>query len=180
LPGTQVKAAIASYLQSGMAANGGPIPLLNAVISNPPRFVGEFVAYSGQGPGANSSGAIIWLSLGAQGARQITEQGQPAGGKMYWYEMKLQCVLLSTRRKTEDAANDNDLFVDGLCEWIDHDKNAGTGYPNGLIFQWGQGRYPSGGDDILFERGWPKPRKQGPSHVYTKGTVIANEWHANY
>lgn len=168
MSGAKVLSAIATYLQSGI----GTIPHLSEVFESPPKFVNKGEFYDGPVPG-NTSGAIIWLWLGPQFANRTSLQGRAAGGKMYTYDLHLQCVMLCTAELSEDADSDNRDFIDGLTSWIDADKNAGN---PGVIFQWGEGKFPFG-EDMHFEPGWPIPLNNSITHVYTKGTVAVCENH---
>lgn len=174
MSGRYVLNAIASYLQSGV----GTIPHLAQVYENPPKFVSKGAFYEGPIPDNASTGAIIWLWLGPQSAKRMNLMGTKAGGKMYSYDLHLQCVLLCTAAKAENADQDNRDFIDGLTSYIDADKNAGTAKPDGtsLVFSWGEGKFP-GQDDMQFEPGWPTLLNDGTTHVYTKGTVTVQEYH---
>jgi hypothetical protein len=170
MSGTDVLEAVATYLTAGV----GTIPHLSQVLIDPPKFLNRSEFYDGGVPANASIGAIIWLWLGPQSARRIDLQGRTAGGKMYTYDLHLQCVLLSTAALSQDAGAANREFVDGLTSWIDADKNAGN---SGVIFQWGEGKFP-GGEDMNFESTWPiEVKANSTTHVYTKGTVVVCEYH---
>ena len=172
MSGANVLTAIGTYLKSGV----GTIPHLSQVLTNPPKFLNKGAFYEGGVPANASSGAIIWLWLGPQYAKRADYQGNAPGGKMYYYELHLQCVLLCTSAKSENADTDNRAFLDGLTTWIERDKNAGA--PS-TIFQWGESDTPFG-PDMHFEPGWPQTNGTGANattHVYTKGTVIVCEFH---
>lgn len=168
MSGANVLAAVATYLESGV----GTIPHLADVFQNPPKFVNKGAFYEGPIPEGAPSGALIWLWLGPQYAKRADLQGQAAGGKMYYYDLHLQCVLLCSSALAERADQENRAFLDGLTSWIDGDKKAGST----AIFQWGEGKYPFG-EDMHFEPGWPVPLNNSITHVYTKGTVVVCEYH---
>lgn len=169
MSGTDVLAAVAAYLQSG----AGTIPFLSQVYENPPKFINQGAFYDGPIPGNSSSGAIIWLWLGPQSARRIDLQGAAPGGKMYTYDLHLQCVLLCKAAEAETADANNRSFIDGLTKFIDADKKANST----VVFQWGEGKFP-GGEDMNFEPGWPvEVQANSTTHVYTKGVVSVCEYH---
>jgi len=167
MSGSDVLTACATYLQRGV----GTIPHLSDVFENPPKFTNKSAFYDGPVPG-NTSGALIWLWLGPQYARRIDLQGAAPGGKMYYYDLHLQCVMLCSADLAETADADNRDFLDGLTSWIDADKKANST----VVFQWGEGKFPNG-EDLNFEPGWPMGMNNGVTHVYTKGTVAVCEYH---
>lgn len=172
-----VLSIVGTYLQGGI----GTIPHLSEVNINPPKFVNKGAFYEGGVPNNAESGAIIWLWLGPQYAKRTGYQGNQPGGKMVYYDLHLQCVLLCASAKSENADNDNNAFIDGLTAWIEKDKRAGDTTPTSgstvpALFQWGESDTPFG-KDMEFEPGWPIPLNNSITHVYTKGTVIVCESH---
>ena len=164
--------AIAAYLQSGMQTNGGPIPFLSNVYANPPKFTNQGAFDDGQTEGL-ATGAVIWLWTGPQKAHRQNLQGSAIGGKMYVYDLRLQCVLISEHTKAELADADTHTFLDALTTWIDTDKNAGN--PS-AVFSWGEGERP-GQDDMKFTPSWPKARKSGAMRAYVRGEITVLQYH---
>ena len=169
MSGRDVLSAVAQYLESGI----GTIPHLAQVYENPPKFINKGAFYDGPNPNNAESGAVVWLWLGPQSAERINLQGSAPGGKMYYYDLHLQCVLLCASSQSETADQDNRDFLDGLTTFIEADKKANST----VVFQWGEGKL-HGGVDMQFEPGWPVDVKaNSTTHVYTKGTVIVCEYH---
>jgi hypothetical protein len=167
---------VAAYLAAGQQTNGGPIPFLSNVYAHPPKFTNDGAFDDGQTEGL-ATGAVIWLWTGPQKARRQNLQGSARGGKMYAYDLRLQCVLISEHRKAELADADTHTFLDALTTWIDTDKTAGSG-PGGVVFSWGEGEMP-GQWDMDFVPSWPKPRKSGAMRAYVRGAVKVLEYHGS-
>jgi len=167
---TTVLANIVSYL--GQATQGGPhqIPFLGAVYGNIPKFISEETLFDGQVTGVGT-GAFIWAWLGPSYETRRNVQGAPPGGKMRYYTLKLQCVVLSTHPESEDAQADNNTFLDALHDYIVASKIAGGG---GAVWQWAEGT-TFGGPDYHEDPGDPEVTDQGVTHMYTGVQIIVAE-----
>ncbi len=143
---TAARAAIVAYLM-GKAATGaggdGTIPYLSVVFPFPAKFTPEGELFAGDDPGTQN-GAAIWLYIEPQNSERAPNQGKNPGGKFVTYPFALDIVFRSTKKKTQDAAADNELMLDGLIAAIEADKNAGT--DDGTIWSWGEGGTNKGPD----------------------------------
>ena len=141
-----VRSAIASYLE-----NAG-IDGLNVVKPFPAKFTPEMEIFAGDDPG-HSSGVILYIYMAGQRESREALGGAHSGQKAVQYEVVLDCYLRSTKPKAEDAGLDNEQFLDNLVTAIRADRNAGA--PS-VIFQWGEGEFPSGGADIEIASFYPR------------------------
>lgn len=154
----EVRAAVGTYLQNGITTES--VPYLSTVWPAPPKLANESDFYSAEVPG-EGFGAQIFIYIGptdrtriAVGAKSpITNQY--GGRKFVVYQTALMCYTRSTNTEAQDAAAENDTFLDGLIAWIEQDRNLGTapqgigpggGVPTGSIFQAGEGGINEGPD----------------------------------
>lgn len=158
---TVVRAAIVSYLQSGITA--GAIPSLSTVFAHPPKFTQQGDFQRGEDPGIQN-GAVCYVHLLEQNERQLTIGPYPQSRKARYWHVGLICVLFSASVTTQEAGDANDTFIDGMVAWIEANRTANSDQ----IFQWGEGEMsPAGGLDIDVKAGMPKPLRQQGSIVFT-------------
>ena len=141
-----VRAAIVSYLQNAGITN------LSTVYGFPPKLTKEGEFFEGQDPG-HASGVVLYLWFENQHEQRFALGGAHSGKKGVNYSLVMDCYLRSTHKKSQDAGNDNDDFLDSLVAAIRADRNAGA---PGLIFQWGEGQFPNEGVDIDIASFYPR------------------------
>ena len=161
---SNVRAALVAYLQ------GAGITNLSNVYGFPPKLTKEGEFFDGQDPG-HASGAVIYLWFEAQHEQRFALGGAHSGKKGVNYSLVLDCYLRSTHKKAEDAGNDNDDFLDSLVTAIRADRNAGA---PGLIFQWGEGPFPTQGVDIEIASYYPKQLNGAASATQVYSSVRVN------
>jgi hypothetical protein len=140
-----IRAAVASYLE------GAGITSLTTVFAYPPKLTPEGDFYQGSAPD-HKSGAVVYLWITGQKEQRIAVGGFTNGRKMVSYEFVLDCYFRSTTPKSEDAATENDAFIDSLISEIRANRIAGA---PGVVFQWGEGGH-NGGTDIDVVSYYPK------------------------
>lgn len=162
-----VRQAINAYL------TGYGVTNLSNVYNFPAKLTKEGEFFDGEDPG-HSSGAVIFLYIENQHEVRFALGGAHSGKKGIQYTFVLDCYLRSTHKKSEDAGADNDEFLDSLVAAIRADRNAGA---PGLIFQWGEGNFPNGGEDIDITSYYPKQLNGGASttQVYSMVRVTVVE-----
>jgi len=131
-----VREAIASYLESA------DIDHLVTVKRFPPKFTPENEFFDDEDPG-HSSGVIVFLYFQSQSETRIALGGLHDGRKAVEYTVLMDCYLRSLHVKAEDAASDNEDFIDSLTAAIRADRVAGA---PGVVFQWGEGNFPGSAD----------------------------------
>lgn len=131
-----VREAIASYLENADIAH------LTTVKRFPPKFTPEGEFFDDDEPGL-ASGTILFLYFQSQDETRIALGGAHNGRKAVEYTLILDCYLRSTHRKSEDAASDNEEFIDALTTAIRADRQAGA---PAVVFQWGEGSFPGSAD----------------------------------
>lgn len=141
-----VRSAIVNYL------NGASITNLSTVKPFPAKFTPEMEFFAGEDPG-HSSGVICYIYFAGQRETRMELNGPTSGQKAIEYEVVLDCFLRSTHQKSEDAGSDNEAFLDSLVAAIRANRTANS---NGVIFQWGEGGFPSGGNDIEVVSYYPR------------------------
>ena len=141
-----VRAALVSYLQNAGITN------LSTVYGFPPKLTKEGEFFDGQDPG-HASGVVIYLWFEAQHEQRFALGGAHSGKKGVNYSLVMDCYLRSTHKKSQDAGDDNDNFLDSLVSAIRADRNAGA---PGLVFQWGEGQFPNEGVDIDIASFYPR------------------------
>lgn len=166
-----VLANVVDYLKTGAQTGNGAISFLGDVFGHFPKFLAEQSLFEGQVAGA-PSGAFIWAWLGSRKEKRISLQGPPAGGKMRYYDLRLQCVMVSAQSTAESAGADNDTFLDTLHDYIVASKVAGGG---GAVWQWAEGA-TSFGFDYVETVGDPQLNKdRGVIHIYTAISIVVLE-----
>jgi hypothetical protein len=161
-----VRETIATYLE------GAGITHLSSVKRHPPKFTSEQEFYQDDDPSHNS-GVIIFIYFAAQKETRIALGGAHDGRKAREYEVHLDCYLRSNHRKSQEAGEDNEAFLDSLTAAIEADRNAGA--PT-IIFQWGEGTFP-GSADIEVDSDYPRLINGGGSvtQIYSSVRVSVVE-----
>lgn len=150
--------AIAAYL------NGAGVSNLANVYPYPAKFTPEGEFYTGEDPGTQS-GAMIFMRIESQREKRIELRGAVGGGKMISYSLALTILFRSSKKKSQDAGEDNDTFLDSLLEAIRASKTAGTS--DGTVFSWGEGG-DTGGDDMQLDVYYPRPIDNSITQVNSK------------
>lgn len=139
---TTMRQALATWLAP--PAVGG----VNRVYTAFPTAMSGFY---GSAPGS-SAGAVLVVHLADESETRITIGGPHSGRKRVDYSVELHLYFVSITPTTVDggdpgemAADALDTIVGNLKDRIRADRQAGTGYPNGAVWQWGEsnldGRY---------------------------------------
>jgi len=166
-----VLANVVDYLSAGSEPEGGQITFLGEVFGHFPKFLAEQTLFDGQPVGA-PSGAFVWAWLGSRKEKRMSLQGAPAGGKMRYYDLRLQCVFMSAQPTADAAGADNDTFLDALHDYIVASKVAGGG---GAVFQWAEGS-TAFGFDYVEDVGDPQlDEDSGVIHIYTAISITVLE-----
>lgn len=155
-----VRAAITNYLTN---AN---VTLLTDVLPFPPKLTVEGDFYNGNDPN-HKSGCIIFLWIEAERENRIAVGGAHNGRKMVEYTFVLDCYFRSTTPLSEDAAAENEAFLDSLITTIRADRNAGA---PGVVFAWGEGAN-FGGPDIEVVSYYPRSLNGAMAVTQTYSTV---------
>jgi len=155
-----VRGAIVDYLTN---AN---VTLLTDVLPFPPKLTVEGDFYNGNDPN-HKSGCIIFLWIESERENRIAVGGAHNGRKLVEYNFIMDCYFRSTDPRSEDAAAENETFLDSLIAAIRADRNAG--HP-GIIFQWGEGA-SFGGPDIEVVSYYPRSLNGAMSVTQTYSTI---------
>lgn len=156
-----VRGAIVEYLTN---AN---ITLLTDVLPFPPKLTVEGDFYNGNDPN-HKSGCIIFLWIESERENRIAVGGATNGRKMVEYNFLMDCYFRSTDPLSENAAQENEEFLDSLIAAIRASRTAGTS--DGTIFAWGEGA-SFGGPDIEVVSYYPRSLNGAMSVTQTYSTV---------
>lgn len=156
-----VRQAIVSYLQGKIVAGVQPqnqtIPYLANVYGFPMKVTNEDELYLEDGVG---NGAAIWLYFPESVDHLVELPGNYKTSGRTGKAVEITCTLICIFRSQEPTSQAVGLaaesFVDGLCNAIREDPNAGN--PS-VIFQWGLGSFPNGGPDLRTTQLMPRPVK---------------------
>ena len=113
-----VRSAITSYLE------GANVEYLTSVKPFPPKLTLEGEFYSGADPN-HTSGCIIFLWIESERENRIALGGPHNGRKIVEYSFIMDCYFRSVEPQSEDAAAQNEAFLDSLI--------AATALANGLV-----------------------------------------------
>ena len=176
MPSVQLVQAIADYLQAGVDAD--QIPYLNTVFQYPPKLTNEGYFFKGSDP-LHTAGAVVYVVVLDQNERRIALGGAHSGRKIRPYQVELLCFFRWSGRESQDAAANNNAFIDGMTGWIEADRTAGTSPQtssgiSGVVFQWGEGDI-NGGTDVQVRRTMPRPIRSGVTQVFSVISVTALE-----
>ena len=157
-----VRSAITSYLEN---AN---VEYLTSVKPFPPKLTLEGEFYSGADPN-HTSGCIIFLWIESERENRIALGGAHNGRKVVEYSFIMDCYFRSVEPQSEDAAAQNEAFLDSLIAAIRADRNAGA---PGVVFVWGEGPHPQGnGPDIEVTSYYPRNLKAGSQLTQTYSNI---------
>lgn len=167
MPKTQVRQAVASFLDPNLGSN---ITYLGNVYQALPKVANEEDLYNLQPPG-QGVGAVIYCFIENQREHRIADGGAHSGKKFRIYGLGLLCILKSDLTDSLAGEEAFDAFIDSLTARIQSDRNAGA--PS-VVFQWGEGT-DRGGDDLRFDYPIPKTLKGGVQLFQAVGRVTVCE-----
>lgn len=133
-----VRQAIATWLAPPAVAG------INRVYTSHPALMTGFY---GTSPGT-TGGAVLAIHLAADTETRLAVGGPHSGKKRVDYSVELHVYFRSMAVAATDgsdpgemAADALDTIIGNLKDRIRADRQAGTGYPAGAVWQWGEANF---------------------------------------